>query len=122
MYEGTYPHTTQKPLLSGWHDVASAALRENVDVRGYLPSHNSAAGHPVLSGWHDVASAALRENVDVRGYLPSHSSVAGPEYCSRGAGLLQSPLSLSNAQLQKVVVVRAGARLQLRVEHLAVER
>ena len=90
MYEGTYPRTTQKRVLSGWHDVASAALRENVDVRGYLPSHNS---------------------------------VASPEYCSRGAGLLQSTrLSLSDAQMQKVVVARAGARFQLRVEHLAIER
>ena len=89
MYEGTYPRTTQKRVLSGWHDVASAALRENVDVRGYLTSHNS---------------------------------VAGPEYCSRGAGLLQSRLSLSDAQLQKVVVARAGSQLQQRVEHLAVER
>ena len=36
------------------------------------------------------------------------------------AALLQSRLSLSDAQLQKVVVARAGARLQLRVEHIAV--
>jgi hypothetical protein len=38
------------------------------------------------------------------------------------AALLQSRLSLSDAQLQKVVVARAGARLQLRVEHITVSQ